>query len=302
MRKILSTIFLILICGGTVASGNVSADVILPNGAGSFVIQESATGANEDPMPVFYYRPTAWTADRPVVLIFHGVRRNADKYRDDWIKYAEQYNMLIICPEFSKSKYPGVRYYNIGNVADSDDASAMLQPKEKWIFPVVKDIIAKVKILTGAKEENFTLYGHSAGAQFLHRCLFFGDIPKVRNIIIAEAGWYTMPNSDVEFPYGVKNMYIGKKNMAEIFSRSVFVMLGDEDVNRSEVFRKTSLADMQGKTRFARGSNFFTGAKETAENIGVPFRWQLLTVRGAGHNDSEIAKEAAKLINDGGNK
>ena len=85
-------------------------------GPGVFSISEK-TGVNNDMMKVFYYRPYNWNPNTPVMLVQHGVQRNAADYRDELIKCAEDYNILIVCPEFSKEKYPGARYYNLANIA-----------------------------------------------------------------------------------------------------------------------------------------------------------------------------------------
>ena len=74
--------------------------------SGMFTMAE-ATGATKDALRVFYYRPSAWTSDKPVVIVLHGMDRNADQYCDHWKKGAEQHNFLVVCPEFSESKYPG---------------------------------------------------------------------------------------------------------------------------------------------------------------------------------------------------
>ncbi|WP_094604407.1 hypothetical protein SPSIL_053700 [Sporomusa silvacetica DSM 10669] len=181
-------VILLQVSSGCSASPQKAAP--LEVGAGMFTMQE-ATGANANDLNVFYYCPAGWTPDKPVVLVQHGFQRNAQEYRDGWIKFAEQYDLLVICPEFSEGKYPGVRYYNTGNISDRDDEPGRLQPKDKWVFPVIQHVIREVKLRFGAIG-NFTLFGHSAGAQFVHRYMFFSDEAQVSQIIVANAGWYIL--------------------------------------------------------------------------------------------------------------
>ncbi len=89
-------------------------------GAGSFSLAEK-TGANHAPLQAYYYRPAAWHDGRPIVVVFHGLKRNAREYCEGLRSCAEGHNFLVVCPEFSESKYPGARYYNIGNVIDRGD-------------------------------------------------------------------------------------------------------------------------------------------------------------------------------------
>lgn len=265
-------------------------------GSGIFAMPET-TGANTNNLQVFYYRPANWTPDKPIVIVQHGLQRNAEEYRDGWKKYAEQYNLLVVCPEFSKDKYPGVRYYNTGNISDTDDDTGELQPKNEWIFPVINHVFNEVRMRSGATSNTFTLFGHSAGAQLVHRYVLFAGKTQAERIIFANAGWYTMPNTNVDFPYGIKNMSISKDDLAEAFAKPVTILLGEKDNDPNhKVLRHTPEADAQGLNRFERGNRFYYEAKEKAAELGVPFNWKLITVPGVGHSDIGMAAAAAKLI------
>lgn len=265
-------------------------------GSGIFAMPET-TGANSNNLRVFYYRPANWTPDKPIVIVQHGLQRNAEEYRDGWKKYAEQYNLLVVCPEFSKDKYPGVRYYNTGNISDTDDNTGQLQPKSEWIFPVINHVFNEIQMRSGATSNTFTLFGHSAGAQFVHRYVLFAGKTQAERIIFANAGWYTMTDANVDFPYGIKNMSMSKDDLAEAFAKPVTILLGEKDNDpNNKVLRHTLEADTQGLNRFERGNRFYYEAKEKAAELGVPFNWQLITVPGVGHSDIGMAAAAAKLI------
>jgi poly(3-hydroxybutyrate) depolymerase len=268
-------------------------------GAGMFTMPE-ATGANKNDLEVFYYRPANWTPDKPIVIVQHGLQRNAQEYRDGWKKYADQYNLLVVCPEFSEEKYPGVRYYNTGNVSDTDDDTGNLQPKDKWVFPVINHVFSEVRIRSGATSNTFTLFGHSAGAQLVHRYVLFGGQTQAERIISANAGWYSMPDTNIDFPYGIKNMSLSKDDLTKVFAKPVTILLGEKDNNpNNKVLRHTPQADAQGLSRFERGNRFFAEAKAKAAELGVPFNWKLITVPGVGHSDIGMAAAAAKLIAEG---
>ena len=264
-------------------------------GSGAFSMSEP-TGATNADLRAFYYRPATWTADRPIVVVMHGFKRNAEDYRDAWIQYADQYNLLVVCPEFSEAKYPGVRYYNTGDVSDTDDETGNLQPKENWIFPVIDRVFDQAKIRSGAVGEKFALYSHSAGSQMVHRYVFLNKETKAKKIISANAGWYTMPDSNVAFPYGIKGLPINADDLTAAFAKPMTILLGEADTKSNANLRHTPLADAQGVNRFERGNEFFATAKKKAAQMGVPFNWQLITVPGVGHNEAEMGAVAAKLI------
>lgn len=268
----------------------------LPVGAGDFTMAE-VTGASQDDLKVFYYRPPAWSVDRPILIVLHGLKRNADEYRDAWIKNAEDQNFLVVCPEFTEKKFPGTRYYNLGNVVDEEEGGEV-QPREAWTFSVIDRVFDEVRNRTGAKRTTFALFGHSAGSQFVHRYLLFNPETKADKIISANAGWYTMPDSGIEFPYGIKSMPVSNDELIKLFSRPIIIMLGEQDIKTGGVLRHTAQADEQGMNRLERGIKYFNVAKAKASELGVPFQWQLIIVPGVGHSDTGIGAVAAKLVAD----
>ena len=80
-----------------------------------------------------------------IVVVFHGSNRNAKNYRSGWVGPAEDNNLLIICPEFTQAKYPGIRYYNTGNIMDRMSGNGILQPQSRWVFPAIDRIINDIK-------------------------------------------------------------------------------------------------------------------------------------------------------------
>jgi uncharacterized protein (DUF433 family) len=129
---------------------------------------EEPSGAAPGPMNVFLHRPAAWRPGGPVVVVMHGMGRNADGYRDAWVAPAEVHGFLLICPEYSNAKFPGVRFYNHGNAQAA---------QAEWTFFALDRAVEAVLGQLGAAGSPFALYGHSAGAQFgesLRHCTGLG--------------------------------------------------------------------------------------------------------------------------------
>ncbi len=109
-----------------------------------------------------------------------------------------------------------------------------------------------------------------------------------------------MPDNNIEFPYGIKNMPITNEDLAKDFAKTVTIILGEKDNNpNSKVLRHNWQSEEQGLDRFERGENFYNMAKNKAAELGVPFNWKIVTVPGAGHEDPRIVAAAAKLIAEG---
>lgn len=164
------------------------------------IVFDEPGGAAPGPMAVYLHRPASWRADGPVVAVMHGVRRNADAYRDAWVPHAEAGGFLLVCPEYGAAAFPRERWYNFGNAMNADGAA---QPATDWSFAALDRAVDAARAACGATRAGFALHGHSAGAQFVHRALLLTGAPRATTLIVASAGWYSMPRFDVAFPYGL---------------------------------------------------------------------------------------------------
>lgn len=265
-------------------------------GTGFFMMDEPA-GANQDQMKVYYNRPETWKPGDAIVVVFHGIKRNADQYMEQWVSLSNDNNLLVVCPEYTEAKFPGVKSYNFGFVSDTDDEKGAIQPEDKWTFRVVDDVIVNTKKAADAENSKVVLFGHSAGSQLMHRYVFFNKKTEADLIIAANAGWYTMPNYEDVFPYGFKNTPATDENLVKAFAMPVVVLVGEEDTKRAKVLRVTPWTEAQGKNRFERAFSFFEQAQAQAKRLNTEFNWVFDTVPGVGHNQLGMAKFALPIIN-----
>jgi hypothetical protein len=281
---------LVLLAIITSTAGAVSR---LNIGSGSFVFTDTL-GNKDKPITVWYYKPEKSNPNYPVVFVMHGVRRNGREYRDSWVEHSEKGKFLLLVPEFSEKFYPGSMQYNLGNMFTPSGKSLS---KSKWSYTAIECIFDHARNIDGFKAERYSIYGHSAGAQFVHRLVLFLPDARIKTAICANAGWYTMPTGRFEFPYGLKKSHISLKQFRNAFSQNLIVLLGDKDTDQNHKhLRKTKEALAQGKHRFERGKNFFQCAKRETARLNTPLNWKLQTVAGVGHSNSGMAKAATKLI------
>ena len=277
-----TAIFLLTSFSVTLAAENLKV------GAGVYQFEESS-GVNKKPIDVLYYRPKNWKNGDKILVAFHGMDRHPEYFIKNLKKDADAQNFLLICPKFTKEKFPGNKYYNYGNAAASD--------KTQWTYNVANRIIDDAKKRAGATKSKIILFGHSAGGQFLHRYLFLADKIKADLIIAANAGTYLLPDENVNYPYGFKNISAGTKEMKRACSKKVIILLGENDVKRTDKgFPKNPSDDKQGLNRFERGKNFFSQSKKKAEELKTKFNWRLVTVPNVGHSGAPMAKAALKYI------
>lgn len=253
-----------------------------------------AFGANPAPMAVFTYRPAQWTPQGRVLLVMHGRGRDADRYRDEWVTHAEKANVLVVVPHFSNEKFPGRAAYNYGSAVTENGTP---NPRAKWSFGVMDIVFAEVRKRTGATRSTYALFGHSAGAQFVHRYLLMAEATSADLIITANAGSYTMPDANVNFPFGIGNTALDDAALRKAFARPVVVLLGDQDIDPNHPsLPRDPEAMLQGPHRFARGNLFFSTAGKVSASLGAPFNWKLATVPGVGHSNRGMAEKAMEFV------
>ena len=253
------------------------------------------------PLRVWTYAPTqADLSVLPIVVVMHGVRRDGDRYRDEWAALAQLNRFIVVAPEFTQRAFPEATGYNLGNVFEANalERGEMKQRDEQdWAFSAIEPLFSAVTGYLNSTQTEYTLYGHSAGSQFVHRFLFYKPDARVKRYIAANAGWYTTPDFEAPYPYGLRDAGVDESALTKALERDVVVLLGDLDndaMHRS--LRRTPEALRQGPHRFARGQFFFERARRSAEELDAPFNWRLETVPYAKHSNGEMALAAAALI------
>lgn len=228
------------------------------------------------------------------VIAIHGLNRNAASMRKAWRKAADDSDLLVLAPLFDTQRFPTRRFQH-GGVSGEPD-------RNKWLFSTV-DRLFEHQVRAGrAKPGGFTLYGHSAGAQFAHRYALFMPDGKAREIIAANAGFYTLPTGregagGFSYPYSLEGTPIDAAARRIALARRVHVMLGDQDNDPNHHQLNTSEgAKVQGPHRLARGQFFFAAAKAEAAKLGAPFNWKVTVVPGVAHDNPGMAEAAAALL------
>lgn len=230
-------------------------------------------------LDVFTYRPASYR-DGPLLVVMHGVSRNADSYRDHAIPVADQLHAIVIAPHFTKERFPTDTYQRGGIVKDGKAL-----PREDWTFQYVHDLVALMRRREGRAEMPCYLLGHSAGGQILHRLAAFmpGD---AKRIVAANPGSLTFPTREQNYPYGFGGLppeLGGDDQIKAYLAAPLTLYLGTADV-LSKDLDVTPEAMRQGKTRFERGHACFDMAQALAKKNGWPFNWRLVEAPDQGHS------------------
>ncbi len=108
-------------------------------------------------LQLFTFRPARCTITG-VLLVFHGLERNAGGYRDHARPPAQALCRLVVAPLFDEARYPAWRYQRGGLVKDE-----LVQPAASWTVNLVPRLIALIRQKEGRPDLPVALIGHSAG-------------------------------------------------------------------------------------------------------------------------------------------
>ena len=246
----------------------------------------------DHPVKVYYHAP-AEPRYAQIVFVMHGVQRNADDYRDAWSPMVDEHNLLVIAPEFSEEEFPDTESYNLGNMVDSDGD---FLPRKLWSFNIIEALFDDVVCQVDSTATDYAIFGHSAGAQFVHRFIEFTPQHRAWAAVAANAGWYTFLDKSVPFPYGLEDSPMTDEDLGSALASNLIVLLGADDINADDDLRDDENASRQGKHRLERGMKFYLSARETAADEDVRFAWRLSTVPEVGHSHEDMAQAAAAML------
>lgn len=258
----------------------------LPVGAGRIKFPNGA-----EPITLFTYKPPTYQGG-PLLVVFHGVARNAEDYRNYAIALAERHRAMVVTPHFDAERFPSVRYQR-GGLLDSTGAA---QPQEKWTYAVVPKIVAHVRGLEAQPKLPYYLIGHSAGGQFLIRLAAF--LPgEATRIVAANPGSLLFPTRDQDFGYGFGGLPAELANDATLrryLAAPLTIYLGAGDVLPSNNFDASAAGMRQGQHRLARGRACFAAGQALAQERGWEFNWRKVETADIGHKAAFMfaAKEA----------
>lgn len=255
-----------------------SADI--PVGPGRVLLGET------DPIEVYTYRPPTYT-DGPLLIICHGVQRNAEDYRNFAISMAERFGAIVAAPHFDRERFPYNDYQQGGILRNG-----AVRPAEQWTFNRLSALVAQLRVLTGDPARPFYVIGHSAGGQFVARLAGIVGSIGAERLIAANPGSHLFPVRDADYGYGFGGLPAELSDDAALqrylaAPLTLYLGTGDVDPDHPSLDRSPP-ALAQGNSRYARGLACYHAAKSLAQAKGWSFNWRLVTTPGVDHNAARM--------------
>jgi hypothetical protein len=277
----------------------IYGQTLIPNSTGSFLFTPQAP-LNRPPVEVFYHIPSGDITTMPIIFSFHGANRDGNNYRDYWISMANANGFMVFAPEFSDANYPGGDSYQLANIFDDGDNPSLgtFNSQNEWSFSIIDPLFDYIKSDISGVQEKYNAWGHSGGAQFLHRFVEYLPNSKLDFAVCSNAGWYTVPEFSVNFPYGLQESQLSNPTLVDAFSKKLIIHLGldDTDPDSAGLRHNTIVDNQQGLNRLVRGQYFFNTSQSTANNMTTPFNWEKYEVSGIGHNAQLMANDALPYV------
>lgn len=276
------------------------AQNLTANSNGSFTFTPSGPLSNQ-PVDVYYHIPNGDITTMPIVFSFHGANRDANNYRDYWINMANANNFMVFAPEFSNAHYPGLGdNYLMANIFDDGDnpSPSNFNNPDEWTFSVLDVIFDTIVADINGTQQHYNAWGHSGGAQFLHRFVLYMPNSKLDVAVCSNSGWYTVPENTVSFPYGIQNGQLPNTDLVSAFSKKLIVHLGqdDNDPNSPGLRHNAVVDNQQGLHRLERGQYFFNTSQAEAQNQSVTFNWEKHEVANVGHDPQLMVNDALPYV------
>lgn len=247
-----------------------------------------------EPLTLFTYKPATYNGG-PILVVFHGVKRNAEEYRNFAITMGDRFKAIIVAPMFDSLRFSSSRYQR-GGIMKSDK----IQSKEDWTYSMIPGLVAHVRQLEKNDSLPYYLIGHSAGGQFLVRLAAF--LPEeAKRIVAANPGSDLFPTREQNFGYGFGKLPYALSNdevLKSYLAAPLTLYLGTDDIRPEHNFDESSAGMVQGKSRLERGRNCFAFAKALAEKRGWAFNWRKVETPDIDHDAARMfaAKEVEEAL------
>ena len=228
------------------------------------------------------YVPSSGGYGTPVLGSVHGISRNVHGQANIFLSLCESYGVTLVAANFTEEQHAD--YQRLGRLGRGQRADLFLNR-----------CLDEVATLTGANTTQIHLFGYSGGAQFAHRYLM-AHPHRVAGAVVAAAGWYTFPSTQVKFPYGILSSRKLSKvifNPEEFLRVPVNVLVGERDVDLTQLRSNPLLDEQQGKNRVERAQKWVATMRAVAETYGIEPCASYTEIPAIGHAFSEFCQRGA---------
>jgi len=221
--------------------------------------------ADQPDLPYYLYLPAGEAQPQRVLVAVHGISRNVDEHLAAMRSWADEYATALVLPVYDKLDFHD--YQRLGRSAYGARADLPL-------LRALDDIAS----MFGIDTERVALFGFSGGAQFAHRfALMHGA--RVSALGLASAGWYTWPDPEQAYPFGMADamgLPGAGPDIDRLLQIPTCVFVGERDTQRDRALNTATRIDtLQGRNRVERAHNWSSAMRGLALSRGIDSRMRL---------------------------
>lgn len=260
------------------ATGFCSASDAIPLGKSKLEVE---VGGHK--IDLFTYKPFHYKAG-PLVVVFHGLNRNADTYLENSCVLGDQLGAIVVAPRFDLERFSTHAYQAAGLFKDGK-----LLPREEWTVSFIPQIVDEIRRRERSPDKPYYLIGHSAGGQFVERLAAMTP-SDAKRIVATNPGSHIFPTRDVRYPHGFGGLPEELSNneaLKRYLAQPLTLYLGTADTGKKNLPDAPAAVE-QGVTRYERGKNCFHCAEELAKKNGWAFNWRLVEAPGIDHSSKDM--------------
>lgn len=229
---------------------------------------------------IFIPSSLSFNSNTKVFVCIHGISRRSEEQIELLRDGARNNNTVLIVPLFSTKHHPSYQRHKLGADKFRSDE-------------VLNNIIADIEKRFDLKIEKFGLFGFSGGAQFAHRYAF--RYPrKISKLICCSSGWYTFPDDQLAYPYGlssdnehfiVENV---EKNLEYFLKIPITVAVGEHDKHLDpSLNRRKKINLQQGFNRVERAICWTKAILDQSKSRGITPQLRFVVLPNSGHSFTE---------------
>lgn len=214
-----------------------------------------------------------------MLAVIHGISGRALDYAQVFAPYCEDHGVVLLVPHFAEHHRDFQRLGRQGRGPRADE--------------LLHQCLSEVGTLTGANVAEIYLFGYSAGAQFGHRYVM-AHPHRVARAVLAASGWYTFPDPEQRFPYGIRptRKLRGVRFTPEEFLKvPMEVVIGSEDLDSMNLRSTTRVTNQQGANRVERARRWVEAMQEAAKVCGLPALTTYAEVPNISHDFDEFCRK-----------
>lgn len=257
----------------------------------------------------FVYVPDALPQKPQILLLVHGTPlkaltavENAEFYAVNWIDFAEENGFVLITPVFNQEDFSS----RLGDHAHSGYRGLFGREigADEWLLRLVD----AYQQAYGLADEQFYLYGHSAGGQFTAR--FMVTHPeRVKRAVISSAATYPQPTAEVAWPFGMGELHTDIAWDSETIKKvdvepdeqkwlaatqiPLTVIVGTNDMSE---LRADLIPGQNGRNRLAIAQNWVADMRSFAAENGRESSFAIEMIPGIGHSMSRLIPYSQKAL------